>query len=587
MRSSSGAPVNLPSQAASPGPRTSLPVSSRERAALIAILSALFLLQAYGAWRTGITADEPSHLLSSYLYWRGADRLPPSDMPPLIKLVAGWVPRLFSLPVPPDLGKPGDTRHEWWVSMRISDRLDQRSLRTLFFASRLPLLIFPMAVGLLLWRWARELFGPAVALVLTLMFALEPTARAHGRLFKNDLAATFGYLLFWFCIWRFWRSPNWKTGAWVGVATLVGILAKLSLLILLVLAPAIVLVRFLLWKQASLRLTLACLALSLAIPYAGAVAAYQFEVQRVRRNELSVLSHHPSFPYAFTTVSHVFRLLPVPTNLWRGTVSLMFSNGDGSQVYLLGRVWPSGHPLYFLVALAVKAPVALQVLVAAGLGFVIEGLWRRRFREPDLFWILPGFLYIALASLSKLQLGIRLILPALPFGLLIAGAAVEWLWNDRRKFLLLASMGWLAVVSLRTYPHGLSFFNEWVGGADHGLEYLADSNLDWGQSLPDLAAYVKANNIRKFKISYFGGDNVRNYFSEEQAEIIAPPWTDRWVTASPLAPEPGIYAISASLLPGYWFKPQYRNYYSAFWTMTPIARVGNSIYVYKVEGGQR
>lgn len=587
MRSSSEASVTLPRKATGPGPTAFPAVNSRERAALIAVLGALFLLQAYGAWHTGITVDEPSHLLSSYLYWRGADRLPPADMPPLIKLVSGWVPRLFSLPVPSDLGKPGDTRHEWWESMKISERLDQRSLRSLFFASRLPLLIFPMATGLLLWRWARELFGPPAALVLTLMFALEPTARAHGCLLKNDLAATFGYLLFWFCIWRFWRSPHWKTAAWVGVATLIGILAKLSLLILVILAPAIVLARFLMWRQASLRLTLACLALSLAIPYAGAVAAYQFEVQRVRRYELTTLSHHPSFPYAFTTLSHVFRLLPVPTNLWRGSVSLMFSNGDSSQVYLLGRVYPSGHPLYFLIALAVKVPVALQILVATGLGFVVTGLWRGRFRSSDLFWMLPGFLYIALASLSKLQLGIRLILPALPFGLLIAGPTVEWLWRGRRKLLLAACVAWLAVVSLRIYPHGLSFFNTWVGGADHGIEYLADSNLDWGQSLPDLAAFIKANNIQKFKISYFGGDNIRNYFSEEQAEIIAPPWTDAWVKTSPLVPEPGIYAISATLLPGYWFKPQYRNFYSAFWNIRPIARVGNSIYVYQVEGGQR
>ena len=143
-----------------------------EKVLAAGILTLLAAALAYEAWRTGVTVDEPAHLISSYLYWHGKDDLPPGDLPPLIKMVGGWVPRLIGLPLPADLGGPGETRHEWNVALWMMERLPDA--QRVFFWSRLPLLIFPLGTVLLVWRWGRQLFGPGPGLLL--MLACAPPA---------------------------------------------------------------------------------------------------------------------------------------------------------------------------------------------------------------------------------------------------------------------------------------------------------------------------------------------------------------------------------------------------------------------------
>ncbi len=553
-----------------------------ERCLIALILAGLLIALVAQARRVGITVDEPIHLLSSYLYWRGAEPLQPSDMPPLIKIIGGWVPRLLGLPVPSDLGKVGDDRGEWLSAVIMMDRMSGRKAETVFFYSRLTLLVFPLLTALLIWRWGRQLFGPPAGVLAALAYALEPTVLAHSSLYKNDLAATFTYLLFWFCAWKFWRNPRRGLAACLGAATLLAALSKMSMLFLIAVAPCLILVRYATRREQGLRTAAAALLLVLAIPYLGMLAACQFDTRRIPAAELAALAQDPLLPKPFVLAAQVFRVLPVPRPLWTGCLSLLHDNSSPPSVYMLGQVYPGGSPLYFLVALAVKIPASLQILLCAGLALAVAGLVRRALQPADALWLLPGFLYVGLASLSSLQLGVRLILPALPFGLLLCGSAMGWLWRGEAKLIPACLLVWLAFTSARAYPHGISFFNIWAGGPKDGLRYLADSNVDWGQGLPELYHYFHAGGFRKMTLSYFGTDNPWRYFTDRELELIAPPWSGEFALADGLKPQPGYYAISASLLPGHFFETKYRNYYRVFRESEPIARVADSIYVYKV-----
>lgn len=529
-----------------------------------------------------MTVDEPSHLVSSYLYWNGADRLQPGDMPPLIKMAGGWVPQLLGLPLPPDLGRAGETRHEWGEALGMMERLGNERVQWVFFWSRLPLLIFPLLTCALVWRWGRQLFGAGVGLLLMLAFALEPTALAHGSIFKNDLAATFGYLWFWYRAWKYWRSPGKAEAAWLGAALLAAMLAKMSLLFLIGVAPAVIAARWLTRRELGARQTAAAVVIALLVPYAGTVAAYQFRASRISTFDIESYAAEKSLPSWFAGASHVFRVLPVPRRMWEGCTTLFEVHARPVPVYMLGEVYPQGHPLYFLVALAVKIPAPIQILLVGGVALAVAGIWRRRLKTEDTFWLLPGFLYVALASLCAFQLGVRLVLPALPFGLLVCGLAIQALWRGRRRVLPVLLLGWLAVAAARVYPHGISFMNAWTGGPDNGLKYLADSNIDWGHGLPELARFVQERHIGKFRLSYFGTDNPYRFFAPEEMELVAPPWSDQLAGRRHLVPKPGYYAISASLLPGQFFQPKYRDFYRAFRDMHPVAKVADSIYMYKV-----
>ena len=556
-----------------------------EALVLACILTAHLAALVHLAWRTGVTVDEPSHLVSSYFYWHGKDELKPRDMPPLIKIVGGWVPRWMGLPIPYDHKLVWDTHHEWLISLEMMDRLRYRTPKV-FFLSRLPLLIFPVSIGVLLWWWARQVLSPGVALLLLCAFALEPTALGHGALFKNDLAATFGYFLFWHRAWVYWRDPRARNAAWLGAGIMLAVLAKLSMLILLGFGAAIILARHLTVSPKRLRPMALGLAMVVLIPYLGALAACQFDTRRLSSWELSDLDRDSRISDTFLAAANVFRVLPLPEPLWDGTVSLMQSNGDDTTIYFLGRVREKGHWLYFLAALALKVPIPLQMLLLGSLLLEARSVWRREFDPRRLFWIATPWLYIGLASLSSLQLGVRLVLPALPLALLTCGGAAEWLLRGRRAFLLAGLFAVLTARAVWIYPHPISFFNLWPGTPERGARLLSDSNIDWGQDLRELAAIVRGMGIRKLYLSYFGTDSVWAYFDDQTTVPLAPPWSDEFAAGPVFQPEPGYYAISVTLLPGHMFEERYRKYYSAFWKLKPVARAGYSIYLYRIDPPQ-
>ncbi|MGH9672257.1 MAG: hypothetical protein ACRD44_03675, partial [Bryobacteraceae bacterium] len=241
-----------------------------------------------------------------------------------------------------------------------------------------------------------------------------------------------------------------------------------------------------------------------------------------------------------------------------------------------------GQPWYFALAVGVKTPIALQVLLLAGVMAAVVR-WRQ-YRTSAIFWAAPGLLYFALASLSNLQLGFRLVLPALPFAILLCGPALMAL-RGRRAILLASGLcGWLAVESARTYPHGIAYFNQWAGGPENGLRYLADSNLDWGQSLGAVADYCRRNGIPRILVSYWGWDRPLRYFRPDEFETLMVPWEKSYVNSRVYQPPPGYYAISSQFLPGYVFAEDYRDYFKAFRERKPVARAGYSIYIYRIEG---
>ena len=135
-----------------------------------------------------------------------------------------------------------------------------------------------------------------------------------------------------------------------------------------------------------------------------------------------------------------------------------------------------------------------------------------RLPVADLFvWGTAAF-FLMTAVLSNFHIGFRHVLPALPLLILGGGFALaRWSGHRGARVAIALSLVWLAASSLHVYPHGVSYFNEWVGGPAQGWKYLADSNLDWGQDLPDLGAYLERNRIPRVKTFIFGYDNPFHY----------------------------------------------------------------------------
>jgi hypothetical protein len=528
------------------------------------------------AWRVGITFDEPHHLVDGYMYWQRQDALFPADTPPLTRITSGWVARVMAIPLRKDT-EGWQRQGSFDIGGELIRGLDGPTVRRLFFLTRLTFLIYPLALVWLVWRWGREMFGPTVALVLAACTALEPTILAHGPLIKSDVAAAFGAVLCGYLAWRYWRQPGLGRLAAMGAGLLVAVLAKFTLLAFVPVAVGLAL-----WRGPRL----AGVGFLFTVVYLGILTGYQFyEVRKIKAFEYQQMLDEGFTPREVQLVRKVAGKLNWPAQFVKGLRYIGAADrNQGFPAYLLGRKIEYGAPWYFPLAWAIKFPIALQILTLAGLAATVVRLTRREAGAADAFlWLLPVYLLIP-ALLTHIHIGFRHILPVLPFCIVGGGLALER-WGRRRGFRALAAVlvVWLAGASLWIYPHGISYFNEWIGGPRNGWKYLADSNIDWGQNLPELAAYVTRNKIEKIKAFYFGYDIFDHYLPPGRVEDQAAPWDKKWVTTTRLRPAPGIYAVSVNMLLGYFFVADYQEYLAYFKEREPDARAGWSILIYHVK----
>jgi hypothetical protein len=553
--------------------------SPKLKAAVAILLAAYTGLLVFNAWRVGITMDEPTRLLGAQLYWMNLPDHQPIDQPPLLSLVTGWAPRLLDIPLMRDhpIWKQQWKEH---VSSFILDRVPGETIHRLFFLARLGVIPFALLTALLLWRWARELFDKATAFLILLLFLLLPEPRGHGALVTSDLQATFSYLLVGYCAWRYWQTPSARRGILLGLASGLAVITKLSMLIVPLLAGLVVLVRCA-GSRAGRRMAPAALAAVAVLSWLVPVAAYKFDTRRLTPAELADMSRRQEYPPPLLKAARILTVVPLPRDLQTGIRQMGNYYKEGTRVYLLGQIYPHGHWSYYLVCLALKPPITFQILLGLGLAVLITGLWRRRLPPDRLFVLVPGLIYLLFSMASPIQLGIRLILPAIAFFVLVAGFGIAWL-RERRggKPALAALVGFLVFSTGRIFPHDISYFNEWAGGPERGWRYLSDSNVDWGHCLPELAAYMKRHGIQKLKMFPFGFDKPHRYFPRGEAELEFTPWTPNKIRGAVYEPQPAIYAVPVSLLGGQYYEPEFKDYLRFFRDRTPDARPGFCIFVY-------
>lgn len=169
--------------------------------------------------------------------------------------------------------------------------------------------------------------------------------------------------------------------------------------------------------------------------------------------------------------------------------------------YLNGEWSETGFLSYFPVALLVKTPVALLAVIAAGLA----GWWRSRQRggyASDLcmaLFVLP----FAAAVASRLNIGVRHLLPAVPFALFLGCAAFDAWWEENPLLGKIAAA--LLAVALaaewtvnRLDP--LPFANLPSGGPDRLFTHLADSNLEAGQDLWAVERWCEEHGVESIQV---------------------------------------------------------------------------------------
>jgi hypothetical protein len=495
------------------------------------LLLALFLLHGFLASRVkSAVYDEPGDIAAGLSYLQtGEVRVNPQH-PPLLKELAGLSVWLAGIRL------PGDQTAERMLAQSGGERIAGNALlaasgpdRVMFWA-RLPFLLLSTALGLAIYLWGRQLLGDRAALCALFLYTLDPTILAHSSLATMDAGLAAFTLLFLFALWNYLQRPGGLRLLLCGVALGCLLAAKFTAVLLLPVAAVLVLaaVRW----PARARTDAPPLFPGLR-GYAAAACAF--------------------FSMCLVAAAVVQLLYLSPGGLFRYTSGMASVNADHRPDYL---VFLAGHlahdfTAYFAVAWLLKEPIASLLLTGIGLA-ALRG--KSVSRLAKLFLLFPPVALFAAHTVWADDLGIRYIIPALPFAYLVGGAGAAWLIGRRARWArpLAAALGvWMAVVALGVSPDHMSYFNEAAclasdpsrigldGGSRCGPSWLDDSNVDWGQGLKQLKDWLDRHpSGQPVRVAYIGPVAPETYGLRarriELKELVQPPKSGRVVVSAHL-----------------------------------------------------
>lgn len=556
------------------------PFSTATLALLIALALALghAALATFAMREKSTTSDELAHVTGGYTFNHWNDyRLHPEN---------GLLPQRWqALPlVFQTVNYPALTREAWHKSDVWATGYDffyrgGNNHERMLFAARAMNSLFGAATVMLVFCWARRLWGTAGAVVSATLAALCPTMLAHSGLATSDMCMAFFFLAASGAYWRHLHDSG--TRWWLLSAATFGLacVAKHTAVLLLPIFGLLLVARVLqptplVLAGRTLTTTagrLGWLLFSLGTHGMAAVLTlWAFSGFRYTAFNPALPPGDFTYPWglmlsyggikaAVIQFCRDWHLLPEG---WLYGLAFVLKHAEARGAFLDGSYSIYGWVSFFPKAFLYKTPPSLLVALAATItliglrlrtaGTARLGIWVRRTAPLLVLFAV----YWAFSLASHLNIGHRHILPTYPVLYIFCGSlgwAAADAWRRSRvaggtfAVLLVLLLGWHGFTAAKIYPHYLAYFSPIAGGPEKGYQHLVDSSLDWGQDLPGLKKWL-ADNRRPGEplyLSYFGTSEPAYYGIESVHMLMLPdfdrphPW--HWFA-------PGLYAISATML---------------------------------------
>lgn len=482
------------------------------------LLLGLFLLQGVvliGA--TSPTTDETAfHMVNGYVYLKTHDyRMSPAN-PPLLRqwMALPWLALRPKL----DLDKPSWKEADSVSFAREFFYKDNRSMADrLLYSSRFMILLLGLGIGIVIFLWAKALYGDWGGILSLAFYAFCPNFLAHSSIAHTDVGVTFFCALSGFFLWRHLESGKerdlWMNALSFGLAAA----AKYNALFLVPLFLVLILLK----KGVGKFLKAAGVYVLLSFLVIWASYFFEFKplfgggVPRVdeKLGFIAAIADFlvPQFPNvgAFLQEAAVRVSVPIPSYLL-GLAGIIRSHHAPYLHYAFGEWTTQTQWYYYLFVFLVKMTIPFLCLL------LLRFLFSKRSSSPsgreNLVLLTPVLALFVLTCFDSTAVGIRYLFPVIPFLLVWVGglaklgfSSFKWRTGLTALFLLhLASTG-------LAFPRHLSYFNEFVGGERGGYRYVRGSDVDWGQGLKALKRYLDRNKIDKAALEYFGSADPSFY----------------------------------------------------------------------------
>jgi len=592
------------------------------------LLTLMFCLAFFSVKNDSLTFDEMAHIGAGYSYLVKQDMRLNPEHPPLIKDLSALPLLSLNLNFPENDNSWLQKDYPyWWHQFDFGNQLIYKinsNPEQIILYSRMPIILLLILLATAVFFWSRKIFGNKGGLLALFFLAFSPTILAHGRLVTTDVGIALAVVLSTYFWIKLLDNPKKMNIVLAGFFFALAMLIKFSAVLLIPFFGLITLAYAILFKKNILKyigigLLAGLIAIILVIwPF------YHLHVQNLpleqQIRDTRVILRDSVIPDYLAK-----------TNIWlsgnqitRGLGHFLFGilmtinrSSTGNSTYFMGKMSSQGFKRYFPIIYAIKEPLAFHLITIIALLFLawsiikilipepVEGLKfqtkkcafdsaqaikyrliravKSHFAEISMFLFI--LIYWAFSINSKLNIGLRHLLPIFPFTIILAtGIFSKWLKPPFLKLktaLIFGLIIWQAIGVIMVYPHFLSYFNELIGGPKNGYLYATDSNLDWGQDLKRLKEWVDGQPAEKIYIDYFGGGDLDYYLDGKYVK-----WDSK--NSPDELPENCFLAISLNQLQGGRAEPvngydQPTDYYRWLDNYQPVAKIGYSIFVYYIE----
>jgi len=370
--------------------------------------------------------------------------------------------------------------------------------QTLIFLSRLPPIFLSCLLMVLLYQWMRSLWSETAGAITLLLYLGTPVFLSRASLAQLEMPMYFLMLSALWCHHQWFETGRLSYLMWSGFITGLALLCKLAALPLI---PTFILLNLLFHPKNP--------------PY------------RFRIGAIGILIIVPFLTIALGTLpwkGGALAFIQMIRNLFTFDTILPF--------YWAGETRINTHSFISWAALLLKAPLAVLTFGIAGGLF-----WLKSKQNRGAFL---HFFFLSLISLcgpfffrnavSTIQLS--------PFYLGIVALAGGWVipFQKKKRWIILPGIVFLAGSTdiFFVHPNYGAYFNALAGGSNKGFHWLADSDQDWGQSLPALAELLKAQGSPFLILAYSGSGDPAAYGIQYQ-DLLSPALVTRERRDAPLS----------------------------------------------------
>jgi hypothetical protein len=557
-------------------------IKDRVSLIIIFIFTIVFIgLTLQNLTQQNLIGDEAVYILEGDTYLHKSDSFyNNSGSPRLLKLGTGVM--LYFLPLNRDYSSYyHEISTDVYKTANFVYVQNSQFARQIIVLSRIPHLLLGILLGITLYFFTKHYFGYKTATIAIILYATNPVILAHAATANIDLGTTALIFISYALFFKYLDYKDLSNLDEYKFVMLLGIIlgitqaTKISAILLYGLFTVIFIV-LKGFKKIHFLLVL------FLVSFISLWAVYQFQIGPILRPEedsagiLALLNVIPGVEPYDPIISQSIRMSIWPLGSYFNNFTYQLThNFYGHTYYLLGELADTGWWYFTPAILFIKNSLILVVFSVLGTGLILLG--KKISLKTKLLFLLWPILFFVWSINSRLQLGVRYLLPLFPGLIILAAYGIGHLSDKSIKakiqpkyLVIIFILGAYIISNIRIYPNYFSYLNESFTGINP-IDIVYDSDYDWGQNVYQLAEVQKQE---KFFPLYFRGFGAANYEFEGIKNE-----TDPTIAFS--EKKNGYYAFSHSALVN--MRRENPALFSYFYPRRPIKIIGKNIYVYNVE----